>query len=145
MTPFYDWALYNRWANERLYAACRKAQPLPAALRARLLAGLALDRLWLARLQGHKGHEPEPITAEGFAPLERARRATDDDLLDESEHADGSLVYETAHGRAREVTRAQVFTQLFQLQSQMRGRCLECLQATTTITPPPLDLILFYK
>jgi uncharacterized damage-inducible protein DinB len=77
-------ATYNRWANQRLYAAA--AQLTPAALAedrgaffGSLLGTLnhlvVTDRLWLSRLEGEspRGTRLDAMPYEDFAALQAAR------------------------------------------------------------------------
>ena len=86
---FRMFALYNRWANERLYDCA--AQLTPAALAedrgaffGSLLGTLnhllVTDRLWMSRLEGvsPRGTRLNEILHENFDDLRAARRAQDE-------------------------------------------------------------------
>ena len=63
-TIWAQYALYNRRANERLYAAC---------------ADLPGDRIWMTRFEGggHPSTNLDAILFENFAALRRARAEMD--------------------------------------------------------------------
>jgi uncharacterized damage-inducible protein DinB len=131
-------ALYNRWANERLYAAA--AQLTPEALAAdrgaffgSLLGTLnhllVTDRLWMSRLEGAspRGTRLNQVLHEDFGELSAARRAQDEKIiafvhdLDEERLA-APLDYATTSGAAHSQPLHQVLAHLFNHQTHHRGQ-----------------------
>jgi uncharacterized damage-inducible protein DinB len=153
-------ARYNRWANERLYAAC--AQLTPAELtkpRAAFFGsifgtlnhGIAGDRAWLDRIEGVtavvRGYD-QPM-ADDFAALTRVRAEHDariiilvddlgpDDLAE-------TLYYTTMAGDRAETPTHWVLAHMFNHQTHHRGQA-HGLLSETEVAPPPLDLIYFLR
>jgi uncharacterized damage-inducible protein DinB len=154
-------ARYNRWANQRLYAACRELpeedyrRPRRAffgSLHGTLNHILVGDRLWLARIESR----PAPALKLDDQPcatldeLASARAAEDARMI---ELVDG--YQEDEVGRTisyRRVTRPDAVTtplhlcwlHLFNHQTHHRGQAHDQL-SQTTVPPPPLDLIYFLR
>lgn len=151
---------YNRWANERLYAA---AADLDAAdWRAdrgvffRSVCGtlnhiMVADRLWMARLTG----VPAPRLAldtvlhEDRAELTSARRAEDARIIDfvtalPEERLLGTLRYANIKGEVFEQPLALVLSHMFNHQTHHRGQVHTLLTQSTGKTPE-LDLIYFMR
>lgn len=149
-------ALYNRWANRRLYAA---AAELPDAdyradrgaffksVHGTLNHILVADRVWLRRLTG-EGPQPPSLDAilhDDLPGLTAAREAEDARILAHVQGLDdarlaGTLVYRTMAGDPFEQPLALVLTHIFNHQTHHRG------QAHTLLTQmgraaPPLDLL----
>ncbi len=155
---FATMAVYNRWANRRLYDACAALpapdyhRPRPAffgSIHATLNHILVGDRVWLGRITG----TPSGITALDqllYRELDelRAARAAEDDrvvgLVDRPDAAalDRVVDYRSfSRGRHR-IKLRWVLSHLFNHQTHHRGQVHDML-TQTAVPPPPLDLILF--
>lgn len=155
-------ARYNRWANERLYAACRELpeeeyrKPRAAffgSLHGTLNHILVGDRLWLARIEG----QPMPalkLDDQPCADLEElgAARAAEDERM--IQLTDGYRNDEDV-GRIvsyRMVSRPDAMStplhlcwlHVFNHQTHHRGQAHDQL-SQTAVPPPPLDLIYFFR
>ncbi|MEO8666919.1 MAG: DinB family protein [Bauldia sp.] len=160
---FEMFALYNRWANERLYDAVR---PLPeeefqrnrgaffGSLCGTLNHLVVADRIWLRRFTGEgpvHGRLDEMLH-EQLAPLEVVRREEDEriigyvDSLGEAD-LDQTFSYRTITG-SMEMTqpRAAALSHFFNHQTHHRGQA-HCLlsEAAGRDAAPSLDLILFQR
>lgn len=151
---------YNRWANERLYAACaalpeaeyKAARPsFFGSIHRTLNHILVGDRGWLAR-GGGEGDWTLPLDTELYEDLEslRAARAAEDahivHLMEGlSEPALARTVrYRTSKGEAFENPIWLVYQHMFNHQTHHRGQVHDML-SQTAVPPPPLDLILFVR
>ncbi len=157
---FRTFARYNRWANDRLYAA---AAALPDAdyradrgaffrsLHGTLNHLLVADRIWLRRLAG-EGPAParlDDVLFEDLAELRAARAAEDERLVGYVDGLDearlrADLGYRNTSGKAFTQPLAQVLAHVFNHQTHHRG------QAHTILTglgrdAPELDLIFFLR
>ncbi len=150
-------ASYNRWMNERLYAACaglsdaerkRDRGAFFRSLHGTLNHGLLGDRIWLARFTG--GVYPvESLDQElygDFAALRRERGATDDAIdayvagLSEADFG-GTLRYTSIVSPApRELPLWLALTHFFNHQTHHRGQ-LTTLLSQAGIDPGVTDLI----
>jgi uncharacterized damage-inducible protein DinB len=154
-------ARYNRWANQRLYAACRALpeaeyrkprQAFFGSLHGTLNHLLVGDQLWLARIEG----QPSPALrlddqpCAGLDELQTARAAEDARMI---RLLDG--YHEDEIGRTisyRTVTRPTEMTtplhlcwlHLFNHQTHHRGQAHDQL-SQTAVPPPPLDLIYYLR
>lgn len=155
-------ARYNRWANERLYAACREAgdgeviRPRRAffgSIHATLNHLIVGDTLWLDRLEGRPlcGWALDHRPCADMDALEEARRALDLRIvrvLDGMADADieGDLVYRTAidPGREMRTPRHLCWLHMFNHQTHHRGQIHDML-SQTDVPPPPLDLIYYVR
>ena len=154
-------ARYNRWANERLYAACgqlpagechKPRQAFFGSIHGTLCHVLVGDRLWLARIAG----EPPPdlrLDDRPYATLEElgAARAAEDrriiDLLDATaEEALPDLVrYRTVvRPEAVETPLHLCWSHMFNHQTHHRGQAHDQL-SQTVVPPPSLDLIYYLR
>jgi uncharacterized damage-inducible protein DinB len=155
-------ARYNHWANARLYAACAELpaaeyhKPRPAffgSIHGTLNHLIVADRLWLARIVG----DPPPpwrLDDQPFADLpslHEARRAEDArmvDILADAEEADlaRDVVYRMVSLPQVEMRTPWYLCWLhaFNHQTHHRGQAHDQL-SQTTVTPPPLDLILYLR
>jgi uncharacterized damage-inducible protein DinB len=154
-------ARYNRWANERLYAACAKlapdelAQPRAAffgSIQGTLNHLVAGDRAWLDRLEGIKTEirTYDQVMAEDFESLARIRVEQDarivvlvDDLGPE-ELAE-TLYYTTIAGGRAETPTHWVLAHMFNHQTHHRGQAHGLLSQTAIAPPPPLDLATYLR
>src|SRR3954469_6130941 len=86
-------ALYNQWANARLYAAAAQMAPEALAENRGAFFGsllgtlnhlLVTDRGWMARLEGvsPRGTRPDEVLHENFDDLRAARVVQDQKLVD---------------------------------------------------------------
>jgi uncharacterized damage-inducible protein DinB len=160
---FAMFAAYNRWANQRLYAA---AAELPDAdyrahrgaffgsLNGTLNHLVVTDRIWMRRFTG-TGPQPtrlDEILFDDLAPLAEARRAEDERIVAyvgslTEESLSGTFSYRTI-SRPADITQplAPALAHFFNHQTHHRG------QAHTLITiaagkdaAPSLDLIFFQR
>jgi uncharacterized damage-inducible protein DinB len=154
-------AAYNRWANERLYAAA--ATLTDAEYRAdrgaffRSLHGtlnhlVATDRIWLKRLTG-TGDAPDrldAIVAEDLPALARLRQAEDDRIIAyvgglSDEALAGRIRYRTVTApRTVEQELAPVLDHVFNHQTHHRGQAHAILTGLGK-DAPPLDLLFFQR
>jgi len=159
-TYFRMLARYNRWANERLYAACAKLSPEEFAKERRAFFGsikgtlnhlLAGDRAWMARIEGtaHDIRSYDQILFDDFASLARARTMDDarlialvDDLGDDE--LSSVLYYTTISGARSETPTDLVLAHVFNHQTHHRGQVHDQL-SQTDVAPPPLDLIFYLR
>ena len=150
-------ARYNRWANERLYAACEKLddesykQQRPAffgSIHGTLNHIIVGDRLWLARLEGL----PRPdlkLDDHPFAildALKAARLAEDARMIDltvgyDDDDMERIISYRmiTLPGDI-ETPLHHCWLHLFNHQTHHRGQIHDQL-SQTDVPPPPLDLM----
>jgi len=154
-------ARYNRWANERLYAACRDLpeaeyrkprQAFFGSLHGTLNHILVGDRLWLARIEGLP---PPPLKLDdqpcaSLDELGTARSGEDERMI---RLVDGYAADELGRiVRYRLVTRPEEATtplhlcwlHLFNHQTHHRGQAHDQL-SQTPVAPPPLDLIYYLR
>jgi uncharacterized damage-inducible protein DinB len=157
---FKTFARYNRWANERLYAACAKlpegefAKPRQSffgSIKGTLNHIMVGDRAWLERLEGAtvsvKGYDQ--IFHEDLPSLTRAREAEDmriirliDDLSDDE--LANTLYYTTIAGDRAETPTYLVLAHMFNHQTHHRGQAHDQL-SQTSVAPPPLDLAIYLR
>jgi uncharacterized damage-inducible protein DinB len=156
---FRRFARYNRWANQRLYAACGAlteaayfaARPgFFPSLHKTLNHILAADRVWLGRIDGTPGGVTalDQILHPDLASLRDARAAEDARLLALIEamtpaRVDETLAYRNMAGEARTAPMRVVLTHLFNHQTHHRGQAHAMLSGTS-VAPPPLDFIYFH-
>ena len=131
-------ALYNRWANERLYDGASRLTPAALAedrgaffgsLLGTLNHLLVTDRLWMSRLEGEspRGTRLNEVLYEDFGDLSAARRAQDQKIiafvhdLSEERFAE-PLDYATTSGVAYRQPLDQVLAHLFNHQTHHRGQ-----------------------
>ena len=155
-------ALYNRWANERLYAACARLpaeeyhRPRPAffgSLHGTLSHVVVADRLWLARLLGQPspGHRLDDQPYGDLSTLRQAREIEDGRLieaLDDTVETDvGRIVsYRTATAPQKEASTPLhlCWLHMFNHQTHHRGQAHDQL-SQTAVPPPSLDLIYWLR
>ena len=159
---FRMFALYNRWANERLYGCA--AQLTPAALAEHRgaffgsLLGtlnhlLVTDRLWMSRLQGEspRGTRLNELLHEDFGDLSAARRAQDQRIIalvhDLSEERLAELLeYATTSGVRYSQPVHQVLAHLFNHQTHHRGQAHHLIGlALGREKAPVLDLLAYQR
>jgi uncharacterized damage-inducible protein DinB len=155
-------ALYNRWANERLYGCAAELTPEALAedrgaffgsLLGTLNHLLVTDRLWLSRLEGTspRGTRLDEVLHEDFADLSAARRAQDQKIvafvhdLSEERLAE-TLAYATTSGAPQSQPVHQVLAHLFNHQTHHRGQAHHLLGlALGRDKPPVLDLLAYQR
>jgi uncharacterized damage-inducible protein DinB len=154
-------ARYNRWANERLYAAAAALSDADyrtdrgaffKSVHGTLNHLLVGDRIWLRRFTG-TGTAPDRLDAILFAelaPLREARRAEDDridryvDAITEAELA-GRFTYRTiSNPRTIEQELSPALDHFFNHQTHHRGQ-VHCLLTAITGDAPSVDLIVFQR
>jgi len=154
---FAVFAGYNRWANERLYAAVAALPaatvdaPSPAAFFGSLFGTLThilvADRMWMSRFLG----EPSPYDrlderpVADLAALAAERRAEDARIVAYVEGLDDArlladLVYKTSAGAPQRNPLWASLAHFFNHQTHHRGQAHALLSAAGA-EPPPLDLI----
>jgi uncharacterized damage-inducible protein DinB len=153
-------ARYNRWANERLYAACarlpagefeKSRQAFFGSIKGTLNHIMVGDRAWLDRLEGApvRVKTYDEILYDDLESLTRARAAEDArilrlmDDLGPDELGD-TLYYTTIAGDRAETPTYLVLGHLFNHQTHHRGQAHDQL-SQTTVAPPPLDLAIYLR
>jgi uncharacterized damage-inducible protein DinB len=155
-------ALYNRWANERLYGCA--AQVTPAALAAdrgaffgSLLGTLnhllVTDRLWISRLEGDspRGTRLNELLHEDFEELSAARRSQDRKIIAfvhdlSEERLAQPLDYATTSGVRYSQPIHQVLAHLFNHQTHHRGQAHHLIGlALGREKAPVLDLLAYQR
>ena len=150
-------ARYNRWANERLYAACgqlpageyhRPRQAFFGSIHGTLSHVLVGDRMWLARIEC----APPPdlgLDDQPYGGLEEL--AAEDRRIIECIDATGEetllepVRYRTVvRPEAVETPLHLCWLHVFNHQTHHRGQAHDQL-SQTTIPPPPLDLIYYLR
>ena len=164
---FHQLALYNAWANRRIYAAAaeltdgeRKAKrpSFFGSIHATLNHILVGDRVWLSRLLarplGRIASKPDDIKAldqelyADFHELQAARISEDEriiaviDSYTEADLAD-DLVYRNMAGQDKRTPMTQVLAHVFNHQTHHRGQ-IHGLLSATNVAPPSLDMALFW-
>jgi uncharacterized damage-inducible protein DinB len=131
-------ALYNLWANERLYDCAARLTPAALAQDRGAFFGsllgtlnhlLVTDRVWMSRLEGAspRGTRLNEILHEDFGDLRAARRAQDQKIiafvhgLSEEQFAQ-PLKYATTSGVPYRQPLHQVLAHLFNHQAHHRGQ-----------------------
>jgi uncharacterized damage-inducible protein DinB len=155
-------ALYNRWANERLYNGA--AQLTPAALAedrgaffGSLLGTLnhllVTDRLWMSRLEGvsPRGTRLNQILHEDFEDLRAARRSQDQKIIAfvhdlSEERLAEPLEYATTSGVRYLQPLHHVLAHLFNHQTHHRGQAHHLIGlALGRDHAPVLDLLAYQR
>lgn len=156
---FRTFGRYNRWANQRLYAACAKLSETeylkkrPAffgSIHATLNHILVGDRLWLGRLTGHLAthiKSLDQILYPEFTGLRVAREAEDAAIINYVDGLDeptlnSTLRYKSMEGESLALPVRQVLAHYFNHQTHHRGQA-HGLLSQTSVEPPPLDLLLY--
>jgi uncharacterized damage-inducible protein DinB len=151
---------YNRWANERLYAACAQLdvdgyyQARPSffgSIHKTLNHLLVADRLWMARIAGTspQGVQLDAELYRDRDALRAARVAQDEQLIDLMDGLDETALdrpidYRTTSGKPFRNELALVLQHLFNHQTHHRGQVHDMLSATA-VPPPVLDLIYYER
>jgi uncharacterized damage-inducible protein DinB len=159
---FRMFALYNRWANKRLYACA--AQLTPEALAEdrgaffRSLLGtlnhlLVTDRIWMSRLEGSSLRDTklDEILHEHFDDLATARYAQDQRIVDfawglTEERLAEPLNYATSSGVPQSQPIHHVLAHLFNHQTHHRGQAHHLIGlALGREKTPVLDLLAYQR
>ena len=154
-------ARYNRWANQRLYAACRELpaveyrkprQAFFGSLHGTLSHVLVGDRLWLARIEGQAPPalrlDDQPCAS--LDELEVARAAEDLRMIGLVDGYDeGDLGRTISYRRVTEPGEVSTplplcWLHVFNHQTHHRGQAHDQL-SQTAVPPPPLDLIYYLR
>jgi uncharacterized damage-inducible protein DinB len=155
-------ARYNRWANQRLYAACaqlpraeyHKARPaFFGSLHGTLNHLVVTDRIWLARILS-RPTPPYRLDQQLYDDLESLQEAREQDdlrLIEAIEACDaGDLgrdaVYRPVTNPGHE-NRTPIFLcwlHMFNHQTHHRGQAHDQLSQTSE-APPPLDLLFYLR
>ena len=150
---------YNRWANQRLYEACKALpanefeQERPAFFRS--ISGtlnhlLVVDRIWLDRIAGrpYGGAKLDDQPFPKLSDLMPARVALDEEIIAKVDAADEpaldlDVTYRMmTKPQVNRVRAAECWLHLFNHQTHHRGQVHDQL-SQTPMAPPPLDLIYF--
>lgn len=157
---FQTFAAYNRWANDRLYAAAAELSEAEfvedrgaffGSMSGTLNHILVADRIWLRRITG-EGPQPKALNEilhPDLPGLCAARQTEDErlvrtiDAMDEERIA-GTLAYRTTTGEPFEQPLALVLAHLFNHQTHHRGQA-HTLLSLHGRNPPPLDLLYYLR
>ncbi|SMH53121.1 DinB family protein [Azospirillum agricola] len=151
-------ALYNRWANRRLYETA--AQLADAQVRedrgaffgsvlGTLNHILVADRIWLERIEGG-GPKPsalDEILHDRLADLRAAREAEDERIIrvvagQPEERFEAPLAYRNIAGTAYELPFGEVLTHIFNHQTHHRGQA-HGLLSQFGLKAPVIDFVYF--
>lgn len=158
---FQTMAVYNGWANARLYEAVGKLLPAEfAAPRSGFFPSLSKtlnhilvgDTIWMGRMDGTGSPGASKLDQTlhtDFAALKAARVAMDrrivafvDGLL--PQRLGENLSYHTTTGEAMVTRMDQVLAHVFNHQTHHRGQA-HAMLSSTDVAPPPLDMIYFLR
>jgi uncharacterized damage-inducible protein DinB len=158
---FRHMALYNRWANARLYEAVSALPPEAfdasrsgffPSLSKTLNHILVGDTIWIGRLDGTGStgvtRLDQTLHAD-FAALWKARSAMDERIIAfvddlDPQRFDQDLVYRTTSGDPMVTPVGQVLAHFFNHQTHHRGQA-HAMLSDAKVTPPILDLIYFLR
>jgi uncharacterized damage-inducible protein DinB len=155
-------ALYNQWANSRLYAAAERIAPNRLAENRGAFFGsllgtlnhlLVTDRMWMSRLEGvsPRGTRLDEVLYNDFAELRAARLAQDWKLVDyvdglSEERLAAPLSYATTSGAPQSQPLHHVLAHLFNHQTHHRGQAHHLVGlALGPRTTPVLDLLAYQR
>jgi uncharacterized damage-inducible protein DinB len=158
---FVSLAMYNKWANGRLYSM---AAALPdeayrrdvgayfASLHGTLNHLLTADRIWLRRLTG-SGEHPDTLNAivfDDLPSLRAARELEDARIIKMTEGFDESALEQTLDycmlsGAPQRQALREILAHLFNHQTHHRGQGHAILTALGVREPDPLDLLVMYQ
>jgi uncharacterized damage-inducible protein DinB len=159
---FRMFALYNRWANERVYGCAAQLTPEALAedrgaffgsLLGTLNHLLVTDRLWMSRLEGTspRGTRLNEVLYEDFGDLSAARRAQDQTVIAfvhdlSEERLAETLDYATTSGAPQSQPIHQVLAHLFNHQTHHRGQAHHLVGlALGREKAPVLDLLAYQR
>jgi uncharacterized damage-inducible protein DinB len=148
-------ARYNRIANERLYEACGRLDPVEYRLERKgsfgsihaLLNHLLLgDRIWMSRFAGRRNTTPplNSILFDSFAGLRSARAAQDEEIEAffteiDTEFLQRQLPYTNSQGKDYLETVPVAVLHFFNHQTHHRGQ-VHVMISQTDVKPPSLDM-----
>src|SRR5437764_14021109 len=151
---FEQFAMYNRWANARLYEAAlslddaeyrRNVGAFFKSMHGTLNHLLLTDRIWLKRLTG-EGEHPDRLDAilfEDRKDLARARMAEDARLIKviggySEADLDDTISYRTMSGQPHQQPLRQILSHLVNHQTHHRGQAHACCSILTGTQPRSL-------
>ena len=153
-------AHYNTWANRQLYQACealsaaeymRERVSFFGSLHATLNHILVVDRIWIARIEGHTppSLKLNQILYGDLIGLKVARLAEDEHIRIMvagmlEDRLDSPLEYRNLRGERCETRLQIVLGHFFNHQTHHRGQAHDLL-CQTEVPPPPLNLIDFVR
>lgn len=157
---FVTFALYNRWANRRVYAVAADLTDAQfredrgaffRSVRGTLNHLLVGDRVWFNRFTG-EGVNPsslDTILHDGFAELSTAREAEDERILTyandlDERRLDRPFAYRSMDGTPVELPLGQILAHVFNHQTHHRGQA-HALLTQSGLAVPPLDLVYFLR
>ncbi len=155
LDAFRIFAHYNRVANERLYEACSRLDPVEyrrqragsfGSIHALLNHVLLGDRIWMSRFAGGGGTTPplNSILFDEFAELRAARVAQDASIEAFFTTADEALLtkrlsYTNSLGKACVDAAPAAVLHFFNHQTHHRGQ-VHVMLSQTDVKPPSLDM-----
>lgn len=151
-------ALYNRWANRRLYETAADLTDARfredrgaffGSVRGTLNHILVADRIWLERIE-HTGPKPaalNEILHDRFADLRAAREAEDERILrvvagQPEERFEAPFAYRNTAGVPFELPFGEVLTHIFNHQTHHRGQA-HVLLSQFGLKAPVIDFVYF--
>lgn len=153
-------ARYNRWANQRIYAAAADLSDAEyradrgaffKSIHGTLNHLLVADRIWLGRLNGmdHGVQSLDQILHDDRAELAAARAREDQRIIELTDQLNDAwlletLVYADMKGQLQETPMIWVLGHLFNHQTHHRGQA-HCLLSQAGQVAPPLDIIYFLR
>lgn len=157
---FRTFALYNRWANTRLYDACAQLDDAERRQDRKAFFGsihntlnhlLVGDRVWMGRFTGVDSgiRKLDEIPFDDFAALRQARVAEDDRIQDYVDGCGGAalaaaLAFKSMDGTASAMPLNVVLGHFFNHQTHHRGQ-VHAMLTQTAVAAPSLDLIYFLR
>lgn len=151
-------ALYNRWANRRLYEVVAELTDAQfredrgaffGSVRGTLNHILVGDQLWLERIEGAGPKPPslDAILCDGFAELHAAREAEDERIIrmvgaQPEERFDAIFAYRSTAGTPFELPFAPVLTHIFNHQTHHRAQA-HTLLSQFGRKAPVIDFVYF--
>ncbi|MDH4121618.1 MAG: DinB family protein [Deltaproteobacteria bacterium] len=153
-------ARYNRWAHDKLLAACEKLphaeyhQTRPAffhSIHGTLNHILVADRVWLGRIEGVDPgiRSLDQELYPDFSTLRAARQAENERIIRvvaglTAERMAGRLTYTTQAGNPQQTPLSLVLGHLFNHATHHRGQVHDQL-SQTPVPPPSMDLIYYLR
>lgn len=150
-------AYYNKWANERIYAAAgtldhedyfADRRAFFKSVHGTLNHILAIDKLWFGRFTGDLYAIPslDVVLHNNFNDLHAARIALDDHIINvvngmDEASINGVLHWITTEGQPYTSTMDRALTQIFNHQTHHRGQ-VHTLLSQLTGDAPPIDFFL---
>jgi uncharacterized damage-inducible protein DinB len=155
LTTFRMLARYNRIANERLYEACGRLEPVEfrrerkgsfGSIHGLLNHVLLGDRIWMSRFAG-RGHTTPPLNSilfEDFAELRSARAAQDGEIeaffaQTDTDFLQRQLPYTNNQGKYYVEAAPVAVLHFFNHQTHHRAQ-VHVMISQTDIKPPSLDM-----